>query len=69
MFLFGIPQQFLETVVGQYFGHSLIDTFRKVSAKFLGVAVTSALVSGALAVYYIYIMAYCLMYVYVLKWL
>ena len=62
MFGFGIPQQFLETTVGQYFRESLIDTYSKVSWKYLGVAVTSMLVSGVMSIYYIYIMAYCLIY-------
>lgn len=54
--------------MGQYFRkvvpaeQSLVDVYAAVSPKFVGVAATSVLVSAVMSVYYIYIMAYCLLY-------
>ena len=44
----------------------MIDIYASVSWKYIGVAITSVLVSAVLSVYYIYIMGYCFLYIYVL---
>ena len=60
--LFGIPQMFLETGIGQYFRMSVVNTYAHVSRKYVGVGIMSVLCSGSVSIYYIYVMAYCLIY-------
>lgn len=60
--LFGVPQMFLETAIGQYFRMSVVHTYAHVSRKFVGVGIMSVLCSFSVSIYYIYIMAYCLIY-------
>lgn len=52
----------METATGQYFRQTLIDIYGRVGKKVIGIGITAALVSGVMTIYYIYIMAYCLLY-------
>jgi SNF family Na+-dependent transporter len=61
--LFGIPQMLLETGIGQYFRMSVVNTYAHVSRKFVGIGIMSVLCSFTVSIYYIYIMAYCLIYI------
>lgn len=63
IFAFGIPQMILEAGIGQYFRTSLLETYGQVCKKFIGVPITGVLSSLCVATYYIYLMAYCLLYI------
>ena len=63
LFVFGIPEMLMETAIGQYFRVSLKHTYEMASVKWAGIAPMSVLTVFCLSVYYIYVLAYCVMYI------
>lgn len=53
----------LESGVGQYFRTSLLASYEQVSKKYRGVPITGVLTCLCVSTYYIYLMAYCLIYI------
>lgn len=62
LFLFGIPVMLLETSLGQYFRTSLMDMYSQVSPKYKGVPIMAIANAFVVSCYYIYLMAYCVIY-------
>ena len=62
LFMFGIPQMLLETAIGQYFRMNIAHIFAQVSPKYQGIPIMGVLSSSCVSIYYIYIMAYCFIY-------
>lgn len=56
----------LETSMGQYFRTSLMDLYSQVSLKFTGVPILAVGSAFVVSTYYIYLMAYCVIYMAVL---
>ena len=52
----------LETSLGQYFRTSLMDLYSQVSPKFTGVPIMAVGSAFVVSTYYIYLMAYCVIY-------
>lgn len=64
VFFFGIPLMMMETAYGQYFRTSLMEIFQQVSRKYVGIPVTAIMTSLCVSTYYIYLMAYCVIYMF-----
>lgn len=61
--MFTIPLIYLDFSTGQYHHKPALSIYRQLDRRFSGLSVFSLLVSLAVAAYYVYLMAYCLLYI------
>ena len=62
--LLAIPQYFLELSLGQYFQQSVLYIYDQPSKKWKGVVYTMFFTNFVIAIFYMYLIAYSLIYVY-----
>jgi SNF family Na+-dependent transporter len=62
LILVGITQTYIQAAIGQYFREPITQIYSRVSRKWAGVAIMNCMIIFVFSIYYILLLAYCLMY-------